>query len=53
MNVLDTISMSVISLYIIPFLLYIFTGNYIHLKAFLGIIGTTIISETIKYFFIG
>jgi membrane-associated phospholipid phosphatase len=45
--------MSVISLYIIPFLLYIFTGNYIHLKAFLGIIGTTIISETIKYFFIG
>ena len=53
MNVLDAISTSVIVLYIIPFCLYIFTGNYIHFKAFLGTIGTTIISETIKYFFVG
>jgi membrane-associated phospholipid phosphatase len=53
MNVLDTISASVILLYIIPFFLYIFTGNNIHFKAFLGTAGTTIISETIKYFFIG
>lgn len=53
MNVLDTISISVIFLYIIPLLLYVFTGNYIHFKAFLGTAGTTIISETIKYFFIG
>ena len=40
-------------LYIIPFVLYIFTGNYIHFKAFLGTAGTTIISEAIKYFIIG
>lgn len=53
MNILDAISISVIALYIIPFLLYIFTGNYIHFKAFLGTAGTTIISETIKHFIIG
>ena len=53
MNILDSISTSVIALYIIPFLLYILTGNYIHFKAFLGTAGTTIISETIKHFFIG
>ena len=45
--------MSVGLVYIIPLILYIFTGNWIHGKAFLGAAGTTIISETIKYFFIG
>jgi membrane-associated phospholipid phosphatase len=53
MNALDIFSNSVILLYIIPFFLYIFTGNYVHFKAFLGAAGTTIISESIKYFFIG
>ncbi len=53
MNVPDMLSISVVFIYIIPFTLYIFTGNYIHLKAFLGVIGTTIISESLKFFFIG
>jgi len=53
MDVIDVLSNSVILLFIIPFLLYLFTGNYIHIKAFLGTAGTTIISESIKYFIIG
>jgi membrane-associated phospholipid phosphatase len=53
MNGIDLVSNSVIVLYIIPFFLYIFTGNYIHFKAFLGTAGTTIISEAIKYFIVG
>jgi membrane-associated phospholipid phosphatase len=53
MEVFDYISMSVGLLYAIPFILYFLTGNPIHFKAFLGVSGTTIISETLKYFFIG
>jgi membrane-associated phospholipid phosphatase len=53
MNISNTISTSVILLYIIPIFLYGITGNYIHFKAFIGTVGTTIISETIKYFFVG
>ena len=53
MNALDILSNSVIILYVIPFFLYILTGNYIHFKAFLGTAGTTIISEAIKYFIVG
>ena len=45
--------MSVGLIYIIPVVLYYITGNIVHFKAFLGVTGTTIISETIKYFFIG
>ena len=53
MNILNLISMSVLLLYIIPVILYLITNNIIHFKAFLGVIGTTFISETLKYFFIG
>ena len=53
MNIVDLISASVLLLYIIPPVLYINTKNILHFKAFLGVIGTTIISETLKYFFIG
>ena len=53
MNIVNLISMSVVLLYIIPPVLYIITKNVIHIKAFLGIIGTTFISEVLKYFFIG
>jgi membrane-associated phospholipid phosphatase len=52
-NLMNTISMSVGLIYVIPVVLYYITGNIVHLKAFLGVSGTTIISETIKYFFIG
>jgi membrane-associated phospholipid phosphatase len=44
----DLISASVGLLYIIPLILYIFTKNYIHIKAFIGVGATTIISETLK-----
>jgi membrane-associated phospholipid phosphatase len=53
MNILNLISMSVALLYVIPPVLYAITKNVIHIKAFLGLIGTTVISETLKYFFIG
>lgn len=53
MNMMNIISMSTGLLYIIPLIIYYITGNIIHFKAFLGVSGTTIISETIKYFFIG
>ena len=52
MNILNLISMSVGLLYVIPPVLYAITKNVIHIKAFLGVIGTTFISETLKYFFI-
>lgn len=53
MNIPDLLSTSVILLYIIPLALYVITGNKIHFKGFLGVAGTTIITETIKYFLIG
>jgi membrane-associated phospholipid phosphatase len=53
MNIFDGLSMSVGLLYVIPLLLYYVTQNPIHFNAFLGTAGTTIISETLKYFFIG
>lgn len=53
MDILDLISASVLLLYIIPPVLYIITKNVIHINAFLGVIGTTFISEILKYFFIG
>ena len=45
--------MSVGLLYIIPVIFYWNTNNAIHLKGFFGIIGTTLLSEFIKYNFIG
>ena len=53
MNISDYISMSVGLVYIVPLILYIFTGNWVHGKALLGVIGTTILSEFTKYFLIG
>jgi len=53
MSIPDLLSKSVILLYVIPLVLYVTTGNSIHFKGFLGVAGTTIITETIKYFFIG
>jgi membrane-associated phospholipid phosphatase len=53
MNILNLISISVALLYVIPPILYVITKNVIHIKAFLGVIGTTFISEILKYFFIG
>jgi membrane-associated phospholipid phosphatase len=47
------LSNSVIFIYIIPFIIYIITGNIIHFNALLGVAGTTIITESIKYVLIG
>ena len=49
MNVTDLISMSVGILYLIPLIFYFITYNPIHLKAFVGVGATTVISESIKY----
>ena len=49
MNLPDLLSMSVGILYLIPLIFYIQNPNLIHLKAFIGVGGTTIISESIKY----
>lgn len=40
--------MSVGLLYIIPFILYVYTNNFIHIKGFIGLAGTVILSETLK-----
>lgn len=53
MNIPDFLSGSVLIIYILPFVLYIATGQQFHLRAFLGVSGTTILSEAIKFFFIG
>ena len=53
MKSLDCITMLVLLVYIIPFVLYFYTFNIIDLKAFLGGYGTIILSESLKYFFIG
>jgi membrane-associated phospholipid phosphatase len=53
MNIPDLLSKSIILLYVIPLVLYAITENTIHFKGFLGLAGTIIITETIKYFLIG
>lgn len=53
MNIPNILSGSILIIYILPIILYIITGQYIHLKAFLAVSGTTILSEAIKFFLIG
>ena len=53
MKSLDSVTMLVLLVYIIPLVLYFYTFNFIHLKAFLGGYGTIILSESLKYFVIG
>jgi membrane-associated phospholipid phosphatase len=53
MSLQNIISISVGLLYIIPLALYFVTDDLIHIKAFVGIIGTTFVSESIKYLLIG
>lgn len=45
----DAISMSVGILVIIPLILYVYTGNSVHIKALFGLLGTTGLSEGLKY----
>lgn len=52
MNILDLASMSVLLGYIIPPILFAATKNVIHLKAFIGLLATSVISESLKYNFI-
>ena len=53
MNILNLTSMSVLLGYIILPILFVITKNMIHIKAFIGLVGISIISETIKYNLIG
>lgn len=53
MKSLDCVTMLILLVYIIPFVLYFYTFNIIHLKAFLGAYGTIMLSESLKYFVIG
>lgn len=52
MNILDLASMSILLAYIIPPILFAATKNMIHLKAFIGLLATSVISESLKYNFI-
>jgi len=50
MSIPQAISMSIFILYIIPICLYFYTKDPIHIKAFIGLLGTNILSEFIKHF---
>lgn len=52
MDIQDIISISSGLLYIIPFILYLISNNYIHIQALLGTISATFLSEGLKYFLI-
>jgi membrane-associated phospholipid phosphatase len=47
----DALSVSTGLTYLVPLILFIVTNNPLHLKAFVGIGSTTIISESLKPFF--
>jgi membrane-associated phospholipid phosphatase len=47
----DALSVSTGLTYLAPLILFIMTNNPIHIKAFIGIGSTTIISESLKPFF--
>jgi len=51
--VLDLISMSAALLYAVPVIGYVLSGNFIHVKAFIGLFATMGIGEFIKYYIIG
>jgi membrane-associated phospholipid phosphatase len=53
MNFNDLISLSTGILYIIPVILYNITKNTIHIKSLIGLIGTVLFSESIKYYLVG
>lgn len=49
MDIHNFISMSIVSVYIIPIILYFLTNNSLHIFALIGSITTTFISELLKY----
>ena len=52
MNIYDLISISTAFLYVIPVIGYTMSGNMIHIKAFVGLLVTMGLGESIKYFVI-
>ena len=52
-NIIDLLSISAGVSYLIPIILYYLSGNIVHIIAFMGISVTTLVSEMIKYLFIG
>lgn len=49
----DILSLSVILLYIVPWVRYALTQNMTELRAFWGMIGTVILNESLKHYVIG
>ena len=52
MGIQDLISMSAALMYVVPVLGYVLSGNFIHIKAFIGLFATMGLSESIKHFII-
>lgn len=52
MNPLNAISFSVVFLYLVPIVLFLYTQQVKHLLGFIGLYGTTIISEFLKHYVI-
>jgi len=48
MNLLNNVSFSVLYLYFIPFILFLFTKDNIHIKVLIGLGITTLLSEFLK-----
>jgi membrane-associated phospholipid phosphatase len=53
MTVWDVVSISVVFLYATPIAFYLKTNKLAHIKAFVGLLGTVFISETLKNVFVG
>jgi membrane-associated phospholipid phosphatase len=49
MDLLDIVSFSVLFLYVIPIVLFLYTKQTNQLKILFGLIGTTFLSETLKH----
>ena len=52
MGLQDLISLSAALLYAVPVIGYMISGNFIHIKAFIGLFATMGLGESIKYFII-
>lgn len=52
MGLQDLISLSAALLYVVPVIGYVLSGNFIHIKAILGLFVTMGLGESIKYYII-
>lgn len=52
-SIADLLSMSIGLFYVLPFIAYLITEKYDHLRIWGGFVGVTLLSEAIKHFLIG